>query len=141
MNKRDKRQEAIRRVIRDGSIKTQRDLVDSLNEAGFPCTQATVSRDIADLGLAKSEDGSYILEEDLKLRQMTSGMVLSVERADNLVVVRTTTGTAMGVAAALDSASLPGVMGTIAGDDTILIICRDALSAEEFEITIGKMVG
>lgn len=140
MKKRDERQEAIRQVIRSGSIKTQHALVASLNDAGIPCTQATISRDIADMNLVKAPDGSYMLAEDMKLRLMAADMVIGSERADNLVVVKTTSGTAQGVAAALDAADLPGTMGTIAGDDTILVIFKTAESAEVFDKELSAMV-
>ena len=140
MGKREDRQDAIRKVIRDGSVRTQRDLVDSLAALGFACTQATVSRDIADMSLVKAADGSYMLAEDLKLRQMAEGMAVSAEQAENLVVVKAAAGTASTVAAALDNAEIEGVLGTIAGDDTILVICKDAGAAERLVCMLAAMM-
>lgn len=141
MKKRDERQSVMRKVIRERNVRTQRELVDALAEMGFKCTQATVSRDIAEMGLRKSPDGTYVLAEDLNLKKMISSLVNSVERADNLIVVKVAPGAANGVAAALDAADLPEVMGTIAGDDTILVIGRAVQQSQSFEETLRRMMG
>lgn len=70
MTKRAVRHDVIRDIIRKGNIKTQRDLVEQLSAEGYDCTQATVSRDIAGMGLAKSREGYYVLPEDLRLQRM-----------------------------------------------------------------------
>ena len=139
MKKRENRQAAIKQIVRSRTVRTQRDLVDSLLEMGYKCTQATVSRDITEMGLRKTNDGSYVLVEDMTMRRMVSDMVCKVERADNLIVIKVLPGTASGVAAALDAAELPEVMGTVAGDDTILVIARSVENAKEFEDTINRM--
>ncbi|MGI6217691.1 MAG: arginine repressor [Coriobacteriales bacterium] len=141
MKKRDERHTVIRQIIRSENIKTQRDLVDRLVARGYQCTQATISRDISEMGLRKSTDGSYVLAEDLNLKRMVQSMVTSIERTGNLVVIKVSPGVASGVAAALDAADLPQVMGTIAGDDTILVIGRTDEMAEEFEGGIRRMHG
>ncbi len=141
MRKREERHAVIRQIIRSENIKTQRDLVDRLIDQGFQCTQATVSRDISEMGLRKSGDGSYVLAEDLNLKKMIVDMVESVERANNLIVVKVSPGAANGVAAALDAATLPEVMGTIAGDDTILVIGRTEEEAKSFEESVQRMRG
>ena len=110
-------------------MRTQRDFVGRLVEAGYPCTQATVSRDIAVMGLEKMADGVYVLPEDLHLRRMLSELVTEVVAAENLVVVKSMPGGAQGIAAALDAAELENILGTIAGDDTILLIARTAVDA------------
>jgi transcriptional regulator of arginine metabolism len=86
------------------------------------------------MGLRKLPDGVYVLAEDLHLHRMISELVLGVVRSDKLVLVKTSPGTAAGVAAALDAAGLEEVLGSIAGDDTVLIIAateEDAVSLVE----------
>ncbi len=139
VKRRNNRQDAIRQIVRDKSIKTQRTLVDELEAAGFPCTQATISRDIADMGLRKLPEGVYVLAEDLHLQRMVSELVVSVVRANNIVVVRSQAGAAQGVAAAIDAAGLPDVAGSIAGDDTIMVICITEEEAISLEQLINKL--
>jgi len=117
MRKRLERQDVIRRIVRRERVKTQRDLVERLRAFGFVCTQATVSRDITEMGLRKLPEGVYVLAEDLHLQRMISELVLSVVHSEKLVLVKTTPGTAPGVAAALDAAGLEEVLGSIAGDE------------------------
>lgn len=114
----------MRQIVRERVIRTQREMVDALRDRGFSCTQATASRDIAELGMRKLPEGIYALAEDLHLQHMIGEFVTSVEAAENLVVIRTQAGTAPGVAAAVDAAELDSVMGSIAGNDTVLVICR-----------------
>ena len=125
--------------MRDKSIKTQRALVEELEAAGYTCTQATISRDIADMGLRKLPEGVYVLAEDLHLQRMVSELVVSVIRANNIVVVRSQAGTAQGVAAAIDAAGLPDVAGSIAGDDTIMVVCITEAEAISLEQLINKL--
>ncbi|MDR2586732.1 MAG: ArgR family transcriptional regulator [Coriobacteriales bacterium] len=139
MKKREERYEAIREIVRSRHIRTQRDLVEGLKERGFVCTQATVSRDITDMGLRKLPEGVYMLGEDLHLQRMVSDLVDKVTVTGNLVVVKTSIGTAQGVAAALDAASMPAILGSIAGDDTILVIAADEEHAVAFEATVNKL--
>lgn len=127
--KRNGRQEAIKWIVRNKAIRTQRDLVEELRAEGFTCTQATASRDIADMGLRKLPEGIYVLAEDLHLQRMVSEFVTGVECANNLVVIHTQPGTAPGVAAAVDAADLTEVMGSVAGNDTVLAIGRNNSSA------------
>lgn len=141
MRKRRERQDAIRKIVRRERVRTQRDLVDRLKQHGFDCTQATVSRDIADMGLRKLPEGVYVLAEDLHLQRMISELVTSVVRANNLVLVKCSTGAGAGVGAALDGAELDEVLGSIAGDDTILIICRTDPDAESVLESINKFHG
>lgn len=86
--KRNGRQDAIRDIVRNKDVRTQRVLVDELRAMGFDCTQATVSRDIADMGLRKLPEGIYVLAEDLHLQRMVSELVTGVLRTDNLVMIR-----------------------------------------------------
>ncbi len=121
MGVRGDRHEAIREIVRASPLATQAALADALGERGFDVTQATVSRDIAEMDLRKA-DGAYVLPEDLRLSQMVQTLVRGVARAGNQVVVKTEPGAAMSVAAAIDAAALAGVLGTIAGDDTIFVV-------------------
>ena len=137
--KRNGRQDAIREIVRTADIRTQRMLVDELKACGFDCTQATVSRDIADMGLHKLPEGMYVLAEDLHLQRMVSELVIGVQRTENLVIIKAQPGTALGIAAAIDAAELPDVLGSLAGNDTILVITRTASDGEQFELMIGKL--
>ena len=137
--KRNGRQDAIRDIVRNKDVRTQRMLVDELKACGFDCTQATVSRDIADMGLRKLPEGVYVLAEDLHLQRMVSELVTGVQRTDNLVLVKAQPGTASGLAAAVDAAELPEVLGSLAGNDTILVIAQTAEDGEKFESLITKL--
>lgn len=137
--KRNGRQDAIREIVRTADVRTQRMLVDELKACGFDCTQATVSRDIADMGLHKLPEGMYVLAEDLHLQRMVSELVIGVRRTENLVIIKAQPGTALGIAAAIDAAELPDVLGSLAGNDTILVITRTASDGEQFELMIGKL--
>lgn len=137
--KRNGRQDAIRDIVRNKDVRTQRVLVDELRAMGFDCTQATVSRDIADMGLRKLPEGFYVLAEDLHLQRMVSELVTGVLRTDNLVMIKAQPGTASGIAAAVDAAELPDVLGSLAGNDTILVIAQTAEDGERLEALINKL--
>ena len=137
--KRNGRQDAIRDIVRNKDVRTQRVLVDELRAMGFDCTQATVSRDIADMGLRKLPEGIYVLAEDLHLQRMGSELVTGVLRTDNLVMIKAQPGTASGIAAAVDAAELPDVLGSLAGNDTILVIAQTAEDGERLEALINKL--
>lgn len=137
--KRNGRQDAIRDIVRNKDVRTQRVLVDELRAMGFDCTQATVSRDIADMGLRKLPEGIYVLAEDLHLQRMVSELVTGVLRTDNLVMIKAQPATASGIAAAVDAAELPDVLGSLAGNDTILVIAQTAEDGERLEALINKL--
>lgn len=137
--KRNGRQDAIREIVRNKNVRTQRMLVDELKTFGFDCTQATVSRDIADMGLRKLPEGVYVLAEDLHLQRMVSELVVEVVRTGNLVLVKAQPGTASGIAATIDAAELPAVLGSLAGNDTILVVTRTDDDGERFETLISKL--
>ncbi len=141
MGKREDRKAIIKRIVRSNNVRTQRDLVDLLEKEGCKCTQATISRDVSDLGLLKAYDGTYVLPEDLNLKKLVTDLVKTVERAGNLVVVKLLPGTASGVAAALDAADSQYLMGTVAGDDTILAVARTQKDAEEFVKALSNLKG
>ena len=141
MRKRLERQDAIRRIVRNERVKTQRALVDLLKAQGYVCTQATVSRDITEMGLRKLPEGVYVLAEDLHLQRMISDLVSDVQRSNNLVLIKAAAGTAPGVAAALDAAGLEDILGSIAGDDTILVITTTEESGKLLVETVNKFRG
>ena len=137
---RNSRQDAIREIIRGKSIKTQRALVDELKAMGFNCTQATVSRDISDMGLRKLPEGVYVLSEDLHLQRMLSEFVNEVLRAENLLLVKCNPGTASGVAAAIDAAGRAHALGSVSGDDTVLVVVESSGYAIQLQALIEKLV-
>ena len=122
-------------IISEYPVETQDEIINRLKEAGYKATQATISRDIKDLRLVKTlgSDGRYRYISDVSrsadLRsnfgQLFSGSVISIDRAQNIVVIKTLSGLAGAVCAAMDSTENQAVVGTIAGDDTIFVACRD----------------
>ena len=124
MGKREERQAAIRDIVRRGQVRTQRDLADRLKERAFECTQATVSRDIGEMGLLKSSQGFYALPEDMVLERVMNDMVQTIEDAGNLLVVKTRSGGASVLAEAIDSIDIEGLVGSVAGDNTIMIVAK-----------------
>lgn len=136
VRRRNSRQDAIRDIVRTKSIRTQRGLVEELEDRGFHCTQATISRDIADMGLKKLSEGSYVLAEDLHLHRMVSEFVTRVDYANNLVIVKSHPGTAPGIGAAIDAAKLEESMGSVAGNDTVLVV---ASSEDDARIIVAHL--
>jgi len=141
MRKRLERQDAIKRIVRNERVKTQRALVENLKAEGFVCTQATVSRDITEMGLKKLPEGVYVLAEDLHLQRMVSDLVKDVKSTEKFVLVKASAGTAPGVAAALDAAEIDGILGSVAGDDTILVITVSEQDAALLVDTLDKFRG
>ncbi|AEG15485.1 arginine repressor, ArgR [Desulfofundulus kuznetsovii DSM 6115] len=130
-----RRQRLILEIIRQQVIETQEELAEALRAAGFPVTQATVSRDIRELGLVKvpGEGNTFRyaapgetppLRRDERLKRLLRSSVQLIDFSENLVVVKTLPGEAQGVASAIDQAAWPEIIGTVAGDDTILIIVK-----------------
>lgn len=146
-----RRQGAILDIIDGEPLHSQEELRRRLLHAGFETTQATISRDIKELGLVKrAGDGAYqrpgaeaqnpatVLSA---LERATSEFVRKVDRVQQLVVVRTGAGQASALAQAIDRARLPEMVGTIAGDDTILVIARDERRAAAFVKRLGEYAG
>ena len=129
-----KRQALIREIVEAQSIQTQEELAEALREHGMVVTQATVSRDIREMHLLKvlADDGSYryaTMEKgdtgvSDRLIRMLSDSVVEMNYANNLIVIRTLPGSAHVAAEAVDNLKWPEVLGTIAGDNTILVIVR-----------------
>jgi transcriptional regulator of arginine metabolism len=142
------RHAAILRVVRERRIESQDELREALSAEGFVVTQATLSRDIRELGLAKLSDpqgGAYYahphraaLRPDLA--QVLPTLLVSVEGVGPLLVLKTASGSAGAVTEALDQAGWSEVMGTIAGDDTVLIIARSPKLRETIASRIQSLV-
>jgi transcriptional regulator of arginine metabolism len=126
------RQAAILELIAANNIETQKALAAALNAAGFPATQANVSRDIREMGLIKSPDGAYRRPESAE-KSILAQAVRTVTAARNLVVVKTASGMAQAAAAVIDGLGLDGLVGCIAGDDTVLCVAPDDAGADALE--------
>lgn len=136
------RQTQILEVVDHEAVASQEELRQHLAKRGIEATQATISRDLKELGLVKrAGDGAYVRPgversspaTDEQLRRAVAAQVRHVERVGNQLVVRTDPGQAQGVAILIDRAQLADVAGTIAGDDTILIIGRSDAAAAALE--------
>lgn len=129
------RQDDLISLIRHEKIKTQEDLTKRLSELGYAVTQATVSRDIKELKIVKTTDETgetcycmpsseaALLTENAQLG-FFKNMIHSVECSLNIIVIHTAVGMAQGIAASIDRMGKAEILGTIAGDDTIMIVCR-----------------
>ena len=140
------RHQKIKELIEQYEIETQEELADKLREAGYAVTQATVSRDIRELKLSKVPMGdgkqkyTILINSDHYLsdkyiRVLKDGFV-SMDMAQNILVVKTVSGMAMAVAAALDAMKLKEIVGSIAGDDTIMMAVR---TVEDTQIVMEKI--
>jgi transcriptional regulator of arginine metabolism len=124
----------ILKLIRNRAIHTQDELARELRALGVPATQVTLSRDIKELGLAKTPGGYKQIVAEAPgpdVGAMAAEFLLDVRVAQNLIVLKTSTGHASSIAVALDQEDWPEVIGTIAGDDTVLVVAPDAKAAEE----------
>lgn len=129
---RQKRQEKLLEIISEQAVETQQALTEALRAAGFDVTQATVSRDIQELGLVKSSKvggkSCYMKPLDpklVKLKSLFHQSVISIESVNNLIVIKTINAGANSACSLIDSLDLPEIMGSVAGDDTILIVVRN----------------
>ena len=144
------RQAEILNIIQAVDVETQEQLLDELKARGFSATQATISRDIKELRLVKElSGGGYryasserkgLADSDARLRNIFKEGVTSVDRAQNIVVVRTMPGLASAACSALDSMEIPGMVGSLAGDDTDILIMRDNDAAERFNQEVHKLL-
>jgi transcriptional regulator of arginine metabolism len=140
------RQNVILELVREGQVDSQEELRRRLSRRGVRVNQATLSRDIHGLGLVKTSQG-YALSpgEPLgephlpPLTRLLREFLRDTRQAQNLLVLKTVVGSAQPVAAALDSESWPEVVGTIAGDDTLLIICSDKRTAHRLALRIQEL--
>lgn len=145
------RHDTIIKLLEQYTIETQEELAMRLRDAGFEVTQATVSRDIRELQLSKVPTGEGRLKyvilpkdninlNDKYIRILKDG-IISMEGAHNLLVIKTVSGMAMAVAAALDSMELSQIAGCIAGDDTIMAAVRSNESVEHAIEQLQKILG
>ncbi|MBV9661244.1 MAG: arginine repressor [Acidimicrobiales bacterium] len=147
------RQHRIVQLIEQSPITSQQQLVELLSSAGVEATQATVSRDLEEIGAVKVRaaggDAVYAVPELPKdrvapeehLRRVLGDWVVEVAQSANLVVVRTPPGSAHVVASALDRAGLAGVVGTVAGDDTILVVADERVGGAEMAERLSTLAG
>ena len=154
MNGKQKRHRKILNLIASRPIRKQASLSRALKEVGISTTQSTLSKDMRELGVVKAPDGggfryqvpagrdrALLQREDLLKRELAD-FVVEVDGAENTLVVKTITGHAQGVCEAIDQAAWPEIVGTIAGENTIFILCRSAADREALgdkflEITEG----
>lgn len=145
-----KRQALILELIKQYAVGTQEELLELLKEHGYDVTQATVSRDIKELRLVKLTDshGTYrycVNETDkseaiFKFRTIISQSVISVDCAGNICVVKCDTGMAQAACAAIDALKWDIVVGSLAGDDTIFVLCRTPQDTVEIKKNINDML-
>ena len=152
-----RRRDEILRIVRSQTIHSQDELLAALRKHGFRVTQPTLSRDLHELGVAKSPNG-YVAPGDLaavtpiasftrrelredRFEQSVRDYVLSAEAAGNLVVIKTPPAGAQPVAIAMDAASLDDVLGTIGGDDAIFVALRTPAAASSFARRLQQIAG
>jgi transcriptional regulator of arginine metabolism len=129
------RQGQIIKTIRAKPVFTQEELARELGQLGIQTTQVTLSRDMRELGLVKTSDGYRQLSRDPsgpRLSDIANEYLQDIRTAQNLVVLRTSPGHASPLAVSIDQQELEEVVGTVAGDDTVLVITPSSQSAEEF---------
>lgn len=145
------RRRLIRKLLTDSHITSQAQLVVLLDAGGYPVTQATVSRDLDALGAIKVRDdrgevhysltpsAEQLSEAEMRLRRAVNDFVEEMAVSDNLVVLRTPPGAAHLVAGAIDRAVVDGVLGTIAGDDTLMIVTAPEVGGETVAARLEEM--
>jgi transcriptional regulator of arginine metabolism len=141
------RQEQIRRVIRAKAVHTQEELAAELSKIGIPATQVTLSRDLRELNLVKTNLGYRELDApnrestpESDITELVNDYVVDVRCAQNMLLLKTDPGHASPVAVALDHSNWPEIVGTVAGDDTILIITPDKAVAEQLRRRFAAML-
>lgn len=143
-----KRQELILNFIKNNNVSTQEEIINMLAENGFTVTQATISRDIKELKLIKEHYGKnntrYAVSEradnDENFRMIFKRSALNAASAMNIAVVKCYPGTANAACIALEGMHFSGIVGTLAGDDTIFAVCKDSASADEVIDSISSML-
>ncbi len=147
------RQHRIQRLLEDNAVSTQERLVELLAADGVVATQATVSRDLEDIGAIKVRvpGGETVyavpampkdaVAPEEHLRRVCSEWVVEVSHSHNIVVLRTPPGSAHVVGSALDRAGLPEVLGTVAGDDTLMLIAAESTTGQSVAHRISALAG
>ena len=153
MSSKMQRQQSIARLIAKRSVTNQPQLVELLAEGGITATQATVSRDLEDLGAVKVRvpggDTVYAIPEyepariapQTQLRRVMGEWVAEVRSSGSLVILRTPPGCAHVVASALDRSGVPGLLGTVAGDDTLLCVAEEGIGGEALRDHLRELAG
>ena len=151
MDLKNDRQNRILEIIERENVETQEQLQQRLQEQGVICTQATISRDIKQLHLVKEPAGQgryrYTVSSQRsrlnvadKLRGIFRESIVSIDNAQNIVVIKTMAGLANAAAAAVDSMNVPYMVGSLAGDDTAFLVMRDTESAKSFCEEVHEML-
>ncbi len=133
MNKYTKKERVkiIKKILSDREIKSQLELLGFLKKRGFPVTQATIARDLEEIGVIKVRKGGRVFYQlpkeeneglERKLRVSFQNFVVGLNYTDNLLLLKTIPGNASGIASVIDKLELNGITGTVAGDDTVLIV-------------------
>jgi transcriptional regulator of arginine metabolism len=151
-----RRRDEIQRIVREQSVHSQEELLALLKKRGFRVTQPTLSRDLRELGVAKSPNG-YVTQDafaggavvafaprdvvETRLEQAVAEYVTGADTAGNLVVIKTPAASAQPVASAIDAAQIDGVLGTIGGDDTIFVAFRTPDTATTFAQRLRRIIG
>jgi len=145
-----KRQQAILSLVSRERLSSQEEIRARLLDLGLPATQSTISRDVEELGLARVHDHEglrYVVPGEAPapapmrlLRHLLEEFALSFVPAQNLLVIRTPAGAANALGEGLDRVGLPEVAGTIAGDDTILVVAREGRTARDLERTLRRIM-
>ncbi len=146
------RQQALMELVRTEPLASQHEIRDRLASIGYEATQSTISRDLEELGLVRVRDGGGHLRyarpteasatgNGHRLRTLLSEFLISVDSSGNLVVAKTTPGAANAVAEAVDRAGVDGVIGTIAGDDTILLIAAEGAKGRAVARRLQELAG
>ena len=146
-----RRHKLIKELIENETIETQFQLTDELKKYGFDVTQATISRDIKELGLTKilTESGKYKYihveggnnKISTKIINVFKESVISIESANNLMVIKTLVGSANAASILIDKLAMNEILGTIAGDDTLLIIARETENVKAIKDRIAEITG
>jgi len=150
-----RRKEEILRIVRETTVHSQDEILSALRKRGFKVAQPTLSRDLRDLGLAKTPSGYIVPGEvvapvvtftprevrETRLEQLVRESVMSAEAAVNLVIIKTPAAAAQPVASAIDAADIEDALGTIGGDDTIFVAFRNAGSASAFAKRLHEIAG
>ncbi|MFW5688784.1 MAG: arginine repressor [Spirochaetota bacterium] len=151
MRERAERLKAVRRIIKSNRITSQEMLLNHLKDEGFSVTQATLSRDLKLLKVGKISEGSngyyYTLPTEEELRESETNYLMdlrrgfiSIEFSGNLAIIRTITGHADTVGIALDNLGLDEVLGTVAGDDTVLVVLREGTVKDHLLASLTERV-
>ena len=144
----ERRQRAIADLIRGGALSSQEELAERLAGMGYAVTQATISRDLEQIGAVKVRRGgqlSYALPDQMRdatatprLESVFRDWVRSIDVAGNLLVIKTPPGSAHLVGVVLDQSEMPEIVGTICGDDTLFVACRTAEEAKKLSRSLGS---